>query len=71
MQRVAQARLSHIPGLVLRTTTEELLREQGLPVPIWLQGMPHGFQASRQVGLRRQCLFDAGCGIKLPIVSVS
>jgi hypothetical protein len=66
LQRVAQARLSHTPGLVLRTTTEELLREQGPLAPIWLQGMPHGFQASPRVGLRRQCLFDAGFGSNNP-----
>ncbi len=71
MQRVARARLSQTPGLVLRTTTEELLREQGLLAPIWLQVMPHGFQASRRVGPHRQHLFDAGCGNKPDIVSVS
>lgn len=62
MQRVAEARLTHTPGLVLRTTTEELLREQGLLAPIWLQVMPHGFQASPRVGSHRQRLFGTECG---------
>ena len=66
MQRVAQARLSHTPGLVLRTTTEVLLCEQGLLAPIWLQVMPPGFQASPQVGPHRQCLFDVGFGTNNP-----
>ncbi len=66
MQRVAQDRLAHTPGLVLRTTTEALLREQGLRAPIWLQVMPHAFQASPRLGPRRLCLFDAGFGSNKP-----
>jgi hypothetical protein len=42
MQRVAQVRLTHAPGLVLLTTTEVLLNEYGSLAPIWLRGItPH------------------------------
>jgi hypothetical protein len=37
MQHVAQARLAHTPELVLWTTTEVLLHEQGPLATIWLQ----------------------------------
>jgi hypothetical protein len=40
MQRVAQARLAHTPGVVLWTTTEVLLNEHGPLASIWLQGIP-------------------------------
>ena len=40
VQRVAEASLAHIPGLVLWTTTEGLFLEQGPLAPIWLRGMP-------------------------------
>ena len=39
MQHVAQARLSHIPGLVLWTTMGVLLHEQGPLSTIWLQSI--------------------------------
>jgi len=35
IRRVAQARLTHVSGLVLRTTTVVLLQEQGPLAPIW------------------------------------
>jgi hypothetical protein len=62
IQRVAEARLAHTPGLVLWTTTEVLLHEQGPLATIWLQGIPRHSQASQQEGLHRQCLFDAMLG---------
>ena len=45
MQRVAQVRLAHTPGLVLWTTTEVMLHEQGPLAPIWLQGIRQRSQA--------------------------
>ncbi len=58
MQRMAQARLAHAPGLVLWTTTEVLLNEHGPLAPIWLQGIPWQSQAALSDGLLRHCLFD-------------
>jgi hypothetical protein len=37
MQRAAQAKLTHAPGLVLWMTTAVLLNEYGPLAPIWLQ----------------------------------
>ena len=45
IQRVAQVRLVHTPGLVLWTTTEVMVREQGPLAPIWLQGIRQCSQA--------------------------
>ena len=49
MQRVAQARLTSTPGLVVWTTTRVLLDEQGPLAPIWLQ-MSTTEQSSSAVG---------------------
>src|SRR5512135_2883973 len=59
MQRVAQGKLAHIPGLVLWTTTEVLFHEQGPLATIWLRGIPQPSQASQTEGAHRQGLFDA------------
>ncbi|HEX6482841.1 MAG TPA: replication-relaxation family protein [Ktedonobacteraceae bacterium] len=55
MQRVAQARLIHTHGLMVWTTTEVLLNQQGPLSSIWLQGMSRSNQ-SVQTGkpLRRR-----------------
>ena len=45
IQRVAQVRLVHTPGLVLWTTREVMVREQGPLAPIWLQGIRQCSQA--------------------------
>jgi DNA-binding IclR family transcriptional regulator len=39
IQRVAQAALSHIPGLVVCTTTAGMLKEHGPLAPIWTTGI--------------------------------
>jgi hypothetical protein len=62
MQRVAQGKLAHIPGLVLWTTTEVLFHEQGPLATIWLRGIPQPSQASQTEGAHRQGLFDAILG---------
>ena len=62
MQRVAQARLAHTPGVVLWTTTEVLLNEHGPLASIWLQGIPQRSQASQPGGSHRYCVFDAILG---------
>jgi protein involved in plasmid replication-relaxation len=54
MQRVAQARLTSPAGLVVWTTTEVLLNEQGPLAPIWLQSS----QAAASGSSLRQCVFD-------------
>ena len=58
MQRVAQARLTSPPGLVVWTTTRVLLDEQGPLAPIWLQRRPQSSQAAQSGSALRQCLFD-------------
>jgi hypothetical protein len=58
MQRVAQARLAHIPGLVLRTTTEGLLNEYGPLSSIWLQDIHQHGQMAQPSGSLRQNIFD-------------
>jgi len=62
MQRVAQARLTPTPGVVLRTTTEVLLKELGPLAPIWLQGIPQRSKATCPDGSLRHCLFDVIAG---------
>jgi hypothetical protein len=59
MQRVAQARLALTPGVVLLmwTTTQALLHEQGPQAPIWLQSNAQHSQASQPEDSHRQCLF--------------
>ncbi|MGZ3644938.1 MAG: hypothetical protein ACXVCM_13950 [Ktedonobacteraceae bacterium] len=47
MQRVVQARLAHVSGLVVWTTTAVLLNEYGPLAAIWLPGTP----GCKQVGL--------------------
>ena len=58
MQRVAQARLTSTPGLVVWTTTRVLLNEQGPLAPIWLQSLPQSSQAAQSGSSLRQCFFD-------------
>jgi len=58
MQRVALARLTSPPGLVVWTTTRVLLNKQGPLAPIWLQSRPRSSQAAHSGNLLRQCLFD-------------
>jgi hypothetical protein len=58
MRRVAQARLTSPPGLVVWTTTEMLLSEYGLLSPIWLQGMPQRSQETQPGGSLRQSLYE-------------
>ncbi len=57
IQRVAQARLAHITGLVLRTTTAALLDEHGPHALIWSPGMQQRAQALQPGDSLRQCLF--------------
>ena len=52
VQRVVRARLTHIPGLALWTTTVVLLNEYGPLAPIWLQGI----QPAQLGGSYRLCL---------------
>jgi len=58
MQRVAQAKLTHVSGLVMWTTTEVLLNELGPLAPIWLQGIPQCNQTEQLNGSLRQHVFD-------------
>ena len=58
MQRVAQARLTHTPGVVVWTTTAVLLNEHRPLAPIWLQGIPQRRQAAHSDGSLRQRMFD-------------
>ena len=58
MQRVAQARLTSPPGLMVWTTTRVLLDEQGPLAPIWLQRRSQSSQAAQSGNVLRQCLFD-------------
>jgi hypothetical protein len=58
MQRVAQARLTSPHGLVLLSTTEGLLNEQGPLAPIWLPSRSQSSQAAQSGSSLRQCLFD-------------
>ena len=59
MQRVAQARLSSPPGLVMWTTTEVLLNEQGPLAPIWLQKRLQSSQAAASRAVRS----DNACSV--------
>jgi predicted transcriptional regulator len=60
MHRVAQARLTSPPGVVVWTTTRVLLNEQGPLAPIWLQSS----QAAKSGSSIRQCSFDVIRGKK-------
>jgi hypothetical protein len=60
VQRVAQARLTSPPGLVMWTTPTVLLNERGPLAPIWLQSS----QAAQSGSSLRQCLFDVIPGKK-------
>ena len=60
MQRVALARLTSPAGLMVWTTTEVLLNEQGPLAPIWLQSS----QAAQSGGSLRQRFFDVIPGKK-------
>src|ERR1700693_125491 len=66
LQRVALARLTSSPGLVVWTTTEVLLNKQGPLAPIWLQRRPQSSQtAVAQPGSAlRQCAFEVIPGAK-------
>ncbi len=57
MRRVAQAKLPHISGLVVWTTTELMLREHGSLAPIWSLGKLSNDQTASPSGSRRQLLF--------------
>lgn len=58
VQRVAQAKLARIPGLVLWTTTEVLLNERGPLAPIWSLGISPNGQVASPSGSFRQRVFD-------------
>ena len=64
MQRVAQARLTHTPGLVLWSTTEALLNEYGPLAPVWLQSVPQRGQATQPGNVIRQRLSKVISGKK-------
>ena len=64
MHRLAQARLTRIPGVVLWTTAEVLLNELGPLAPIWLQGLAQRSKAACPDGSLRQCLFEMIPGSK-------
>jgi len=64
MQRVAQARLTSPHGLVLLSTAEGLLNEQGPLAPIRLQSNPQRSQAAQSGSSLRQCLFGVIPGKK-------
>ncbi len=57
--RVAQARLMHILGLVVWTTTEALLNEYGPLAPIWLRRVSQASQPAQSGNVLRQCWLDA------------
>jgi len=58
MLRVAQTRFTHVPGLVLWTTTEVLLNEYGPLTPIWLQHSPQRGQGGQPGDVLRQIIFE-------------
>ena len=62
MQRVAQTSLTLATGLVVWTTTNVLLHEQGPRAPIWLQGITHPSHTLQPEGSHRQGLFDTTVG---------
>jgi hypothetical protein len=53
MQRVAQAVLSNVPGLAMRSTTAPQLAAQGPLAAIWLQGSPHLHQPAQSSSPRQ------------------
>jgi protein involved in plasmid replication-relaxation len=58
IMRIAQmGGLTHIPELVLWTSTELLLNEYGPSAPIWLKHIPQGSQEGQPDGLHRQKIF--------------
>src|SRR6266849_1872111 len=59
IQRVAQARLTHTPGLVLWTTTEVWLQGEGPAAPVWLRAIPQSERPVRAGGVLRSNLFGA------------
>jgi hypothetical protein len=59
MQRVAQARLAHTPGLLLWTTTGVLLKGEGPAAPIWLRAVPQSERSVQAGGLCRRDPFGA------------
>jgi predicted transcriptional regulator len=64
MQRVAQARIISPAGLVMCTTTEVLLHEQGPLAPIWLLSTPLRIQVTQPSNTLRQRLSDVISGKK-------
>ncbi len=58
MQRVAQARLTSTPGLVVWTTNKVLLIKQGPLAPIWLQSIPQSSQVAQSSSSLRQFFFE-------------
>ncbi len=57
MQRVAQAVLAHVSGLVIWTTTEVLLHEHGPLAPIWTRGLPLPHNAALPEDAHRRRVF--------------
>jgi hypothetical protein len=64
MHRVAQAKLTHTPGLMMWTTTVVLLSELSLLAPIWLQALPQRCYSAHEDGSLRQGIFDGMFGKK-------
>jgi len=64
MHRVAQARLTHTPGVAAWTTTAVLLNEHGPLAPIWLQAIPQRCYSAHENGSLRQGIFDGMFGKK-------
>jgi hypothetical protein len=57
IQRVAQAVLAHVSGLVIWTSTAVLLEEYGPLAPIWAQGLPLPHKAAQPEDSHRRDLF--------------
>jgi hypothetical protein len=57
MRHVALAKLTHMSGVVVWTTTEVLLKDHGPLAPIWLQNKPQSSQGAQSDSSLRQCVF--------------
>jgi hypothetical protein len=57
MRMARMGGLTHMPELVLWTSTELLLNEYGPRASIWLKHIPQGSQEGQSDGLRRQKIF--------------
>jgi hypothetical protein len=58
IQRVAQASLTHVSGLVICTTTAVLLHEYGPLAPIWSPGLLLPDKTTQSVGSPRHGVFE-------------